>query len=69
MNENKQEICKRLCDLLTATRAGEDVIAVIYTSDGRDEWVTVHWRDKYQQKICVTADSGIALIQDVLRRI
>ena len=68
-HENKQKICNQLLLLLRETRAGLGLLNIIYTTDADDEWVTVIWGDKYQQKICVTADSGIALISDVLKRI
>lgn len=70
MEEKKQEICNKLCDLLRVTRTGSDIISIIYSTDEyEDEWVTVHWKGRYQQKICITADSGIALIHDILERI
>ena len=33
MNENKQQVCEKLLELLNMTRAGEDIIALTYTKD------------------------------------
>lgn len=67
-HENTQKICLKLRDLLQETMAGEGILGITMTSDGTDEFVVVHWEDKYEQKICVTGDSGIALISNVLKR-
>ena len=66
--ENKRKIVRALEDLLKQTRAGEDIefLHLRYDENG-DEWVYVHYKDDYIRKVIVTADSGIALIRDVLR--
>lgn len=69
-NENKQEICKKLCELLQLTRCGNHLTSIYYTKEGNEEYANVVWEQgKYKQKICVTADSGAAIISDVLKRI
>lgn len=68
--ENKQAICTKLTGLLNDTRQGKDIIALVYAKDEHnEEFVTVHWLNGYKKKICVTADSGTALIKDVLQAI
>lgn len=70
MNENKQQVCEKLLELLNMTRAGEDIIALTYTKDEyNEEYVTIHWANGYKQKVCVTADSGVAMIRDVMAAI
>lgn len=70
MNEKKQEICRKLTAILNMTRGGEDVIALIYTKDEyNEEYVTIHWSNGYKQKVRVTADSGVAMIRDVMAAI
>lgn len=70
MNENKQQVCEKLLELLNMTRAGEDIIALTYTKDEHnEEYVTIQWGNGYRQPVCVTADSGIALIRDVTTKI
>ena len=77
--EDKREICRKLCELLKLTRAGEGLVSIDYEKDGEEEYAKVCWQNDWQkdhpgykgffQKICITADSGIAILRDVLRRI
>lgn len=70
MNENKQQVCEKLLELLNMTRAGEDIIALTYAKDEyNEEYVTIQWGNGYRQSVCVTADSEIALIRDVTAKI
>lgn len=64
MRESKQEIVIRLGILLKATRAGEDIKVLRLSED--EDFVTIVWENGYKKDICVEADSGIALIRDVM---
>ncbi|MCI8736888.1 MAG: hypothetical protein HFI11_07925 [Lachnospiraceae bacterium] len=64
MNENKKEIVIRLGILLKATRTGEDIKMLTLSED--ENFVTIVWENGYKKDVCVEADSGIALIRDVM---
>lgn len=72
MEENKAAICKLLTATLQATRNGADVVAVTYSMAAAgeafagEEFATVEFRNGYKKKVCVTADSGTAMIKDIL---
>lgn len=63
--ENKEDIVMRLKLLLKATRAGSDIKDMIL-SDSQDE-VTIMFENKAVIDVNIAADSGIAIIQDVIR--
>lgn len=65
--ENKQTICDLLLRTLACTRALEDLDKITY--DDKTENVTVRFRGGGQRMINVTADSGVAMIRDILRNI
>lgn len=65
--ENKEEIVMRLKLLLTATRAGEDIDKMELTED--QHFVVIHWKNGCNQRVNIEADSGVAIIGDVLRAI
>lgn len=66
--ENKSNIVQRLHLCLLATRAGEDVADMQYFKfDDGVEWVTIIFKDGSSRPVNVTADSGIAMIQDVVK--
>lgn len=67
MTENKKEIVVRLKLLLKATRAGEDIEELELTED--QHFVVILWKNGCIQKVNIEADSGVALIGDVLRAI
>lgn len=64
LNENKKEIVIRLGILLKATRAGEDIKNLLLSED--ENFVTIVWENGAEKKVCVEADSGAALIRDVM---
>ena len=64
MNEDKKEIVIRLKVLLNATRAGDDIKKLILSED--ENFVTIVWENGAEKKVCVEADSGAALIRDVM---
>lgn len=62
--ENKKEILIRLKVLLKATRAGDDIKKLVLSED--ENFVTIIWENGYKKDVCVEADSGTALIRDML---
>ena len=65
--EDKDLICKELAKLLKLTRNQSDLKALRYEIlDNGEEIVTVEWDNGYQKKVNVSADSGIALMRDIL---
>lgn len=72
--EDKARITKALLDLLRLTRAGSDIASCDFFTDpvgdkSADEYVRISMDDGYEKLVCVTADSGLALIRDVIRAI
>ena len=71
MKENTFILCQRLLKLVQATRAGADVVDIEYFGNDHtdDAHVNITWADGQIVRIDVTADSGIAMIKDVLEQI
>ena len=71
MKENAFILCQRLLKLVQATRAGADVVDIEYFSNNHtdDAHVDITWASGHTKRVDVTADSGIAMIKDVLRHI
>lgn len=71
VGEDKRLITQKLFDLLKITRAGSDLTCCEYSYDQQfnEEFILLRWRDKETKCICVTADSGTALISDVLKAV
>lgn len=65
--ENKKDIVMRLKLLLNATRAGEDIKKMELTDEG--DHVVIQWENGCTQKVNIAADSGVAIINDVVRAI
>lgn len=70
-HEDKQKICNKLLKALKATRDQCALTALRYEKDAEnvEEYVTAEYISGRTQRICVTCDSGIALIRDVVRAI
>ena len=71
--ENKRKITKALLPVLQMTRAFKDLEDLEYLSETVNnayelEWVTATFANGHIKTIDVTSDSGIALIQDVIRQ-
>ena len=69
--EDKKAICRNLLYLLVLTRAGKDLTGCEYiinpvSEKAAEEYVVIRMKDGYMKRVCVTADSGIALIKDVI---
>lgn len=70
MNEDKQVICDRLLLTLQATRNHEDLEGIQYEMrENGDEVVALWWRGGGSREINVSADSGSAMIRDIMSRI
>lgn len=65
--ENKQAICDALLATLQLTRRYEDIQHIAY--DAATESVTVTYNEISHRYINVECDSGIAMIQDILKNI
>ena len=65
--ENKERITHQLMLCLLATRAGEDIDDMAYLRTKYQECVNITFKDKKYMSVDVTADSGIALIKDVIK--
>lgn len=63
--ENKNKIVSLLKDLLKATRAGSNIEDMLF--DEKKEKVEIQYEDGSKRKVDVAADSGIAMIVDVLK--
>ena len=69
MIENKAKICSALCETLKLTRAGEDLTALQYIQKEDREMVILVFNDVHYIKVDVTADSGIAMMKDILKEL
>ena len=67
--ENKEEIVQALFKTLSLTREYSDLSSLSYVKEKGGEYVIAKWEDGYNKKICVTCDSGIAIIKDVIKSI
>lgn len=64
--ENKQKILERLCKTLKETREYRDLKSIKYVTQGSSEYAVLTFPDE-TYSVCITADSGIAVIRDVMR--
>ena len=67
MMENKANITQRLLLCLMATRAGDDIEDMSYGKINREEIVSIRFKHGSTLHVNVTADSGLALIKDVIK--
>lgn len=68
--ENKKTICELLTKTVQETQGGEDVTEILYAKrDDGEEFATIIFKNGYKKPVCVTADSGTALIRDVMRHL
>lgn len=79
--ENKQLICNKMLDLLQATRQFHDLTSLTYVYNWDEdrqehvnsklptEYVMATFRNNYKKFINVSADSGYAMIKDVLKNL
>ena len=62
--EDKQRICDLLCNTLQATRAGHDIKAIWY--DAVKETAAIVYNNGFERIVNVAADSGAAMIRDIM---
>ena len=67
--ENKQAICDALCETLKLTRGFTDLQKIEYTKDAYGDEYAYVVGPTYAYKVNVTMDSGIAMIEDILRKV
>lgn len=70
-SEDKRAITRKLLDLLVLTRAGKNLTDCEYHIEKqfKEEFVILRWNNRKSKAICVTADSGVSLIKDVIKAI
>lgn len=82
MEENKQLICDKMLELFRVTRHFYDLVSLTYTYNWDDEkkehinkeflateYILATFNNGHKVYVNVTADSGYAMIHDVLRQI
>lgn len=69
MYEDKEAIVKGLLPVLQMTRAGADIVGLKYERSSGFETVIVTYANSYEKHINVSCDSGVAMIQDICRKI
>ncbi len=69
MKEDKRKICSLLLPVIQATFAGRDVVDLEYTDNEfmDDEYVRIRFASGCAKKVNVTADSGTAMIKDIIK--
>ena len=67
--EDKAAITKALLPVLKMTRDHADLVSLEYSKTKNRETVTASYKNHYHVAIDVTADSGIALIIDVITKL
>lgn len=65
--ENKKDIVARLKLLLIATRAGSNIEALLLSDD--ECFVTIQFKTGVSRVVNIEADSGIAIIRDVIAKL
>ncbi|MCM1234874.1 MAG: hypothetical protein NC489_32635 [Ruminococcus flavefaciens] len=63
--ENKKDIVMRLTLLLKATRAGSGIKRLVLSEDQKA--VTIEFCSGGSREVNVDCDSGVALVQDVIK--
>ena len=63
--ENKEEIVMKLKILLKSIRAGSDIADLILHQN--QEAITILFRNGWTRKVDIAADSGYAIILDVMK--
>ncbi len=67
VTENKEDIVKRLKLLLIATRAGRDISDLVLTEN--QDRVTIVFKSGVMKEVNIEADSGYAIITDVMAQL
>ena len=64
--EDKQKICNELLSTLQQTRGFYDLVSLKYENEDVHELVVATFDNGYQKTANVTADSGTAMIIDII---
>lgn len=64
--EDKQKICNALLHTLQLTRGFYDLVSLKYEREGAYEFVVATFDNGYQKTANVTANSGTAMILDII---
>lgn len=67
--ENYQVICSLFFLTLRQTRQYDDLQSLRHVEKGSERYVVAEFTNGVTRKITVTADSGIAMIKDILRNL
>ena len=67
--ENHQVICTFLCVTLRQPRQYRDLESLDHVQKGEERYVIARFVNGGYRKINVTADSGIAMIKDILEHL
>lgn len=66
--EDKQTIINFLFQTLKQTVAGVDLEAIKYEALANgDEFAIIKYENGYHKSVCISCDSGLALMRDILR--
>ncbi|WP_304127557.1 hypothetical protein [Mogibacterium diversum] len=66
--EYKQKICNELLSTLQQTRGFYDLVSLKYERESTHELVVATFNNGYQKAANVTADSGTAMIIDIIKQ-
>lgn len=66
--EDKQKICNKLLLTLQQTRCFYDLVSLKYENEDAHELVVATFDNGYQKAANVTADSGTAMIIDIIKQ-
>lgn len=67
MKEDKQKICDSLLATIQLTRAGADIVDLMYLKTAYGEIVDIAYKNGGRRRVDVTADSGIAMVRDIIK--
>ena len=71
MTEDKDKICRHFARVLQKTRAGSDILDILYVEDRGEETARVLFADKNTGRlrrldVNITADSGLSMLKDII---
>lgn len=69
MSENKQEILNSLASVLKLTRAGQNILKIDYQTSDNWEDAVICFKSGGNIRVYITADSGVAMIHDIIKRL
>lgn len=69
MDEDMQLILDYLLPALQRTRGGRKIVSLVYAAEPGRETVTIRFQSGGFRRVVVTGDSGIAMMNEVIRAI